>query len=87
MDPLNRLRYSDIIWNLLRFDGSPNRFQMFDYQKILNQPAFEKIETKQITVLDKKYIKKSKPHLLKKFVNYPDENIETKSFYLLSTKK
>lgn len=87
LDPLNHLRYSDMVWNLLRFDGSPNRLRMTDYQNILDQLGFEEIETKQIIVLDKEYVKKSKPHLSKKFRTYPDEDIETKSFHLLATKK
>ena len=87
LDPLNHLRYSEMIWNLLKFDGSPNRLLMFDYQKILNQLEFKKIETKQIIVLSKEYLKKSKPHLLEKFRRSSDEYIETKSFYLLATKE
>lgn len=87
LDPLNHLRYSDMVWNLLRFDGSPNRFRVTDYQKILNQLGFGKIKTKRILVLDKEYVEKSKPHLSEKFRKYPDEDIGTKSFYLLATKK
>jgi len=86
LDPLNHLRYSDPIWNLLKFNGSPNRLRMTDYQKMLNQLGVEKIEAKQITVLDKKYVKKSKPYLSEKFRKYPDEDIGTKSFYLLAAK-
>lgn len=87
LDPLNHLRYSDTVWNLLSFDGSPNRLRMFDYQKILGQLGFGKIETKQIVTLDKEYVKNSKPHLSNKFRKYLDKDIETKSFYLLAAKK
>jgi len=87
LDPLNHLRYSDMIWNLLRFDGSPNRLRMSDYQKIFGGLGFKEIETKQIMVLDKEYVKKSKPHLAERFREYSDKDIETKSFYLLATKQ
>ncbi len=87
LDPLNHLRYSDMVWNLLRFNGSPNRLRMSDYQKILSVLGFKEIETKQIMVLDKEYVKKSKSHIAERFREYPDEDIETKSFYLLATKK
>lgn len=87
LDPLNLLRYSDAIYELLKFSGSPNRLRMSDYQEILNCLGFEKIETKQIIILDKGYVKKSRPHLSDKFRRYPDEDIETKSFYLLATKR
>jgi hypothetical protein len=87
LDPLNHLRYSDIVWNLLRFNGSPNRLRIIDYQKILNQMGFEKIVTQRIMTLDKEYIKRAKHHLSKRFREYPEEDIETRSFYLLATKK
>jgi len=86
LDPLNLLRYSETVWNSLKFDGSPNRLRMTDYQKILKEIGFEKIETRQLKVLDKKYVEKLKKHLIKKFRNYPDEDIRTKSFFLLGTK-
>ncbi len=87
LDPLNLLRYSDIVYDLLSFNGSPNRLRMSDYQEILDCLGFEKIETKQIIILDKGYVKKSRLHLSEKFRRYPDEDIETKSFYLLATKR
>ena len=37
LDPLNLLRYSDTIYKLLKFSGSPNRLRMCDYQEIFNQ--------------------------------------------------
>jgi hypothetical protein len=52
IDPLNLLRYSDLIWNLLKFDGSPNRLCMSDYRKILHQTGFVKIETTPIRFYD-----------------------------------
>ena len=87
LDPLNHLRYSDAVWDLLRFDGSPNRLIMSDYKNILVRLGFKKIEAKQLVVIDKEYIKKSKPNLSKRFRKYSDKDIETKSFYLLAVKE
>lgn len=87
LDPLNHLRYSDVVWDSLRFDGSPNRLIMSDYKNILIHLGFKKIETKQLVVLDKEYIKKSKPNLSRRFRKYSDKDIETKSFYLLAMKE
>ncbi len=87
LDPLNHLRYSDTLWNLLRFDGSPNRLRMDDYERILCELEFEKIEAKQITVLDEMYVNRSKPYLSSKFRKYSDCDIKTRSFYLMATKK
>jgi len=87
LDPLNLLRYSDRVWNLLKFDGSPNRFRATDYRNILNQLRFTKIVIKKLIVLGKEYVEKSKPNLSNRFNNYSDQDITIKSFYLLAAKK
>ena len=87
LDPLNLLRYSEKIWNLLSFSGSPNRIRMSDYRNILNQVGFDKVETKQITVLGEEYVRKSRPYLSDKFRIYSDGDLKTKSFCLLAGRK
>ncbi|MEW6557425.1 MAG: methyltransferase domain-containing protein [Elusimicrobiota bacterium] len=87
LDPLNLLRYSDTVWNLVKFDGSPNRLRMTDYQNIFTELGFVKVETKQKMVLDSEYVKKVKPWLSAEFRKYPEYDIETKSFYLLAQKE
>jgi len=87
IDPLNLLRYSDLIWNILKFDGSPNRLCMSDYRQILHQIGFVKIETIPTRVYDNEYAKRTKSYLAEKFKNYSDEDIMTKSFYLLASKE
>ncbi|GAH85029.1 unnamed protein product, partial [marine sediment metagenome] len=72
LDPLNHLRYSDLIWNLLRFDGSPNRIRMTEFRKIMIDLGFKKVRTKQIATLDKEYVKNSKPYLSNRFKEYLD---------------
>ena len=86
MDPLNLLRYPDWIWNLLKFDGSPNRIRMSNYREILHLLKFKDIITTPITVLNTEYVRRTKPNLWSRFKDYPDEDIKTKSFHLLATK-
>lgn len=86
IDPLNHLRYCEAIWDLLKFDGSPNRLQFSDYENILKEFGFKKIERKPLRILDKQYVQRTKSHLSTQFRDYPDEEIAIKSLYLLATK-
>jgi SAM-dependent methyltransferase len=86
IDPLNHLRYCSAIWNLLKFDGSPNRLQLSDYKNVFNQLGFRKIEVKVLKILDKQYVHRTKTHLSALFRDYSDEEIGIKSLYLLATK-
>ncbi len=86
LDPLNLLRYSDTIYELLRFSGSPNRLRMCDYQQILNQLGFKRVETRSLIVLSDRYVKKVKSSLYKTFRSYSDKELGVKSFHLLATK-
>jgi len=87
LDPLNLLRYSDRVWNLLKFDDSPNRVRAADYRNILRQLGFTKIDIWKLKVLVKDYVERLKPYLSNRFKNYSDEDIGIKSFYLLATKE
>jgi SAM-dependent methyltransferase len=87
LDPLNLLRYSDSVWNLLKFDGSPNRLRAADYRNILKQLGFTKINICKLKVLVEEYVERLKPYLSNRFKNYSDEDVGIKSFYLLATKE
>lgn len=86
IDPLNHLRYCGRIWDLLKFDGSPNRLQLSDYVNIFNETGFKKIETKPLKIYDKRYVQRTLSHLSARFRGYPDEDIRTKSSVLLATR-
>jgi SAM-dependent methyltransferase len=85
LDPLNILRYSDTIYNILRFIGSPNRLRMCDYYLILNQLGFKNIKTFPIINLDLNYTRWASKHLTHKFKNYPPHELNILSFYLLAS--
>ena len=87
LDPLNFLRYSDKVWSLLKFSGSPNRLRMSEYKEILNPIGFANVETRPSKVMDEKYMGKVISHFAEKFRKYSKEDLRVKSFYLLATKK
>ena len=66
-DPLNIYRYSDFIYNLFKFSGSPNRIRPYEYETILKKNGWTKIEIFPLTVLDKEYLSKVQNKLNKKF--------------------
>ena len=85
LDPLNLLRYSDRIYNLLRFNGSPNRLRMSDYRKMLKGLGYGNIETHPIQTLNVQYLERAKFLLNKRFQSYSDEDLKVRSFRLLAT--
>ena len=44
-DPLNIYRFSDFIYNLFKFKGSPNRVRPYQYKKFLEKYGWEKIKS------------------------------------------
>jgi len=80
IDPLNILRYGDVIYNLLKFNGSPNRLRIMEYLDCLQKCGYEDIRAVKKKVADADYINRIKRNLQKKFENA--EEIDTLSFWL-----
>ncbi|MFH1957598.1 MAG: methyltransferase domain-containing protein [bacterium] len=87
IDPLNLYRYSDFLWNLLKFQGSPNRVLPSEYHKMLVNESFKNVKIQPNRVYKEKYVKKSKIWLSKKFRNASKEDIRIKSFLLFGAKE
>lgn len=85
-DPFNLLRYSDTVYKLLKFSGSPNRLRMSDFKKILNKLGFKKVETKPLVIVADEYLRKVRPSLSKRFRSYSFKELKVTSFHLLATK-
>jgi len=84
-DPLNILRYSHPVYNLLRFNESPNRWRMSDYELILNQLGYKNLRTFPIKILDLDYTRWVRKHLSNPFRNYSFSDLQVLSFYLLAS--
>ena len=86
-DPLNLLRYAGWIWNVLKFDGSPNRMRMNDYCEILKRLQYKDVVLQPVTFLDDTYVRRTRSHLWGTFNHTPEEDLAVKSFYLLARKE
>jgi hypothetical protein len=85
-DPLNLLRYSDRIYELLKFGGSPNRLRISDYRRILAKLGFANIEARPLVITADEYIKKVRSALNKRFRCYAPKELRVTSFQLLASK-
>lgn len=76
-DPLNIYRYSESLYQTLRFDGIPNRFTLNYYEEILKKFGWKEIRILPLKVLDDNYIWQVRPFLAKKFKSKTDlKNME-----------
>lgn len=76
-DPLNIYRYSESLYQALRFDGIPNRFTLNYYEEILKKFGWKEIRILPLKVLDDNYIWQVRPFLAKKFKSKTDlKNME-----------
>ena len=67
VDPLNIYRYSDFVYNLFRFAGSPNRVRPGEYAKLLEKLGWKDVEIKPLVRVDKDYIEAVLPRLSARF--------------------
>lgn len=84
-DPLNILRYSYPIYHLLRFNESPNRWRMSDYESILNELGYKNLRTFPIKILDLDYTRWVRRYLSHPFRDYSFSDLQVLSFYLLAS--
>lgn len=68
-DPLNIYRYNDLIYQPLRFKGSPNRIRPYEYENALKSHGWTDIKIFPRILLTKDYLKKVNHTLSKKFRN------------------
>ena len=83
IDPCNLLRYSDTIYNVLKFDGSPNRLRASHYEEIFKILGYDNINIVPNRILDIEYVKGLKEHISAKFKH--DDSLNMLSFYILAT--
>ncbi len=68
-DPLNIYRYSDNLYNLFKFKGSPNRLRPYHYEQILKANGWTNIQITPDVILDSKYLAKVQPTLNRQFTD------------------
>jgi SAM-dependent methyltransferase len=86
VDPLNIYRYSDTIYNLFRFRGSPNRTRPFQYTETLEKYGWDNIRIIPLTKVEDKYLSTVTKRLDPRFWDQKNQ-IEFLSVMLCATKK
>jgi len=85
VDPLNIYRYNDSIYDMFRFQGSPNRLRPHDYKRILVRNGWSNISITPLNTLPKEYLNKVTPTLEKKFQNESSQ-MEIINFIISATR-
>jgi trans-aconitate methyltransferase len=67
VDPLNIYRYSDTIYGLLKFRGSPNRLRPNQYKATLEQYGWEDVRIFPLTKVNDNYLSNIKGKLNPRF--------------------
>ncbi len=86
VDPLNIYRYSDLIYKLLKFKGSPNRLRPYQYKDVLVKNNWYNVQIIPRKKLSEDYLSKVKPSLYKKFRDQKNQ-MECLAVYICATKK
>mgnify|MGYP001394836099 CR=1 FL=1 len=85
-DPLNIFRYSDAIYNMLKFRGAPNRVRPFEYKKLLEDNGWHNVMIIPLTVLDDVYLLSVLPGLNRRF-QQKENQMQCLSIMICATKK
>lgn len=86
IDPLNNLRYKDSIYNLLSFQGTPNRMLPSDYLMISIKAGLRDIQFIPERLVDRQYIISLKPLLPGRFKEKTEEDLAILSCWWLANK-
>jgi hypothetical protein len=84
-DPLNIYRYSDTVYNLFHFTGSPNRVRPYQYRELLEKHGWENVQVLPRTVLEEGYVKRINRSLDRQFSD-PVNQMGYLSVVILATK-
>jgi SAM-dependent methyltransferase len=71
-DPLNIYRYSDFIYDLFRFSGSPNRIRPAEYENILERHGWGEIQVRPLTRLEPERVASVRGALSGRFRDHAD---------------
>ena len=85
LDPLNIYRYSEFIYNLLKFKGSPNRIRPYQYKNLLEKYGWKNVKILPDNQLSQDHLDKVAKSLNKKFRS-PENQMDYLGVYLCATK-
>jgi Fe-coproporphyrin III synthase len=85
-DPLNILRFSEPVYNGLKFQGSPNRLRMSDYKKFAHNAGFKDIKIYPINELSRNSAEKFRESLKNKYKDYKISDLKMLSAVLIARK-
>lgn len=69
VDPLNIYRYSDFVYKLFKFPGSPTRVTPSEYKTLLQNNGWQNVEIKPLIVLEDGYMARTQHTLSRRFRN------------------
>lgn len=72
-DPLNIYRYSDFIYNLFKFPGSPTRVTPSEYKTLLQNNGWQNVQITPLVVLEDEYMSRIQHTLNQRFHNRNDD--------------
>ena len=87
LDPLSILRYSNRLYPIFSFSGSPNRLRIGDYRSILEGLGYRQIRMIPIKTLDSEYMGWVSKRLAREFRTCSLSELKVLSFYLLASMK
>lgn len=86
VDPLNIYRYSDFIYDLFRFRGSPNRIRPTEYRALLEKHGWVNVKVLPLTRLEGQYFDGIYKQLHSRF-RTPDSQMDWLTVVICATKK
>jgi SAM-dependent methyltransferase len=85
-DPLNMLRYSKGLYKFIKYNTSPNRLRINDYEEILKRIGFKDIKLIAWNKMSLMEVKKLKKEFTSPFCDYKDEDLQVLTGVVIARK-
>lgn len=85
-DPLNILRFSEYIYKILKFKGSPNRLRISEFKTVAEKSGFKNIKIHPLAELSIRGTEKIKKSIKNKYKDYSVNDLKVLSAVLIAEK-
>lgn len=85
-DPLNILRFSDRVYNTLKFSGAPNRLRLSDYIAEIKNAGFVDVKIYPLSTVSKNELNRVREGLDSKYKDYEDDDLRVLSAIVVARK-